>query len=645
MQAKVVKFRIRSFRSIQDTGDCLLASDLSIFAGKNEAGKTNIFVALKKFNLEEEFTEDDYNLDYNSDSYDDSHLPSVSVTYKFGPDLLKEYLNEIGIKGDFDFESLAATPLTITKVYDGNYYLEGPLNNIINNRKSIKELSKTFGITADELIKIGQKHHKYTSAELSQIKDIEEYSKTKESIQSLMDHISTIDQSDSDKYGEIISHLNTRHQEYIKLTDQIDSRVIAFIELLPQFMLFDGFDNKNLLQYEITIADAMNNEAVKNYCLIAGVNLKIVAATTDSQKRKKLINEKSSKIEGEFGDYWTQDSIHLRMEPHGADALQFTIKESNRTHDFQMAQRSKGFQWFLSFYLLIKAAARSNYSVLLIDEPGLYVHAQAQQSILTVLQDLVDKEENQVMFSTHSPYLIDPKRLDRIRLVMKNHSIGSKNKKTNKGTKVYELSQVQTNDKETLTPIITAIGLDISKGLTLASDKNVLLEGISDYYYLSAFIKILSKQIKQAGIDGVLNDIHFIPATGVTQIPLISSIMIGWSLKHKVVVDNDDAGRNVANELSEKLQIKDSDIVKVLDTSEAQIEDLFTSSDFDRAVLDITSQPTEDHPIQNSTKIADIRKIILAREFYNKADSTVKLSKETKDNFFEILKKLTDWGE
>ncbi|MBI3600717.1 MAG: AAA family ATPase [Nitrospinae bacterium] len=46
---KLIKFRIKNYKSIKDSGWCWLASDLTILAGKNESGKTAILEALRDF--------------------------------------------------------------------------------------------------------------------------------------------------------------------------------------------------------------------------------------------------------------------------------------------------------------------------------------------------------------------------------------------------------------------------------------------------------------------------------------------------------------------------------------------------------------------------------------------------------------------
>jgi predicted ATP-dependent endonuclease of OLD family len=177
-------------------------------------------------------------------------------------------------------------------------------------------------------------------------------------------------------------------------------------------------------------------------------------------------------------EYWKQHEIKLIADVN-ADNLIIGMEESGSPRLFKVEQRSKGFQWFLSFYLRLKAR-KENINMILIDEPGLYFHAKAQKDVLRVLENI--SKEAKIVFSTHSPYLLDIDRLDRVRLVLKSDKKGS----------IIENIIHKNADVETLTPIITAIGLDISHDLKIeGKGRNVLLEGISDYYFLHGVKDIL----------------------------------------------------------------------------------------------------------------------------------------------------------
>ena len=147
-----------------------------------------------------------------------------------------------------------------------------------------------------------------------------------------------------------------------------------------------------------------------------------VISATDSQRRRNILSRYSAKISGDFKGHWKQDELDLVAEADGEN-LRLGVRESGSTLLFKAEQRSKGFQWFLSFYLRLNAE-QAETKVILIDEPGLYLHSKAQKDVLKVFEIL--SGESQIIISTHSPYLIDAQRLDRVRLILKDDQTGTR---------------------------------------------------------------------------------------------------------------------------------------------------------------------------------------------------------------------------
>ena len=109
---------------------------------------------------------------------------------------------------------------------------------------------------------------------------------------------------------------------------------------------------------------------------------------------------------------------------------------------------------FNGFVLLfaINAVQRTG-NIILLDEPGPYLHPKAQNDILKALEILATSD--QIIFTTHSPYLINPNTLERVRLVRRD----SKNCTVIQN----QVHAARIGDNEVYTPIMTAIGLDLSK--------------------------------------------------------------------------------------------------------------------------------------------------------------------------------------
>ena len=189
----------------------------------------------------------------------------------------------------------------------------------------------------------------------------------------------------------------------------------------------------------------------------------------------------------------------------------------------------------------------------------MYLHAQAQKDVLSVFEKIT-KQGGNIVFSTHSPYLLDPDRLNRIRLVTKSKVEGTQiSNKIHKGI-----------DADSLTPIVTAIGHDIYNKLSLSTQECVITEGITDYYILTAFGTLFPDRNRQFSI---------VPGASANKAHLLASLFIGWNIKFVVVLDADRAGKNAQKDM-QKLDVAPDDIIFCSQENGLEIEDLFSKDDF-----------------------------------------------------------------
>jgi len=612
---KLIKFRIQNYKSIKDTGWCWLASDLTILAGKNESGKSAILEALKDFNTDVDKIPDE------ALPLEDNGKPLIEMCFEVTKLILDEIAQEIRVTiGKEVRDHITQSGFTISKHYDGIYGLEDEINEALD-----KQINKA---NQERMVKIKRG-----------IEDLFEI----ESLANVAKPI-FVDSVDSDKQA-VTQYLQQIQAQLMSITTDVEKKQIAdkieelnvennalekakpsqiFLEGIlkyrPNFILFS--DVLDILPFELPFAEAKNNKPIQAFAKVSGLNLDEVIQTTDSQRRRNILSEHSATISGDFSNNWKQDELVLIAESDGEN-LRLGVKEKGKTILFKPKQRSKGLQWFLSFYLRL-TAEQDGINIILIDEPGLYLHAKAQKDVLKILKRTSKK--SQVIFSTHSPYLIDAERLDRVRLILKNEKDGTKIE-----NKIHK--EVDENN-ETLTPIITAIGLDISNSFSIVGKKNVLLEGISDYYFMQA----LRKYIKSS--EG-----NLIPGVGAPKIPQLVSLLIGWGLEFLVVLDNDAEGKKIAKELSKKLLVEDKKIIFVSEKDGFSIEDLFTHEDFNYFVLN--ENKNDDTNLLNSESIKNKKydKVLLSKKFFEKVDedqTEIKLSQETINAFKKVFDKISN---
>lgn len=201
--------------------------------------------------------------------------------------------------------------------------------------------------------------------------------------------------------------------------------------------------------------------------------------------------------------YWSQNKhIELRFDirpgapgdPEGMREgmnLWATVYDSAHHVTVRVGTRSRGFIWFFSFLAWFSQHQKSKQPiVLLLDEPGLFLHASAQADLLRFIE--VELEgHHQVIYSTHSPFMIDAKHFERVRLV-RDASLESDTAlpEETEGTKVY--SDPLEVDPGTLFPLQGALAYDITQTL-FVGPHSLLVEGVSELVYLPTLSSVLAE--------------------------------------------------------------------------------------------------------------------------------------------------------
>ncbi|MFC2113375.1 AAA family ATPase [Bacteroidota bacterium] len=417
---------------------------------------------------------------------------------------------------------------------------------------------------------------------------------------------------------------------------------------IPIFELFEDFSS--LLPNRIDLEDIfiLNSavegfKAARNFLVVSGLK-----ATFFEERSSRILKQKIEKLNNEislnFQDYWRQSlgkdnkiKIHFELEHYdnshpdkmGMPYLEFWIKDEQER--LYPKQRSRGVRWFLSFYLELKANAIENSEqsrVFLIDEPGLSLHARAQEDVLSVFEDI--KEDIQIIYSTHSPHLININKLYRLLAVQRAVEDDMKSE-----TVIFDPRSLNEASTDTLSPIYTLMGTKLSDHQFVKKKNNVIVEDTPTYYYLSTIFSLA----------GYKKDIYFLPATDVENVPMLVNLLMGWRLDFIVLLDDDPDGNKVYRELRRTHFSNNEDLAskKLLRmNSIGCIEDLFSTIDFKNFVLHkrigITESNTE-HIIMN-----ELSRAKLAADFIlDVQNNKLKLEDfddETIDNIQRIVKLL-----
>lgn len=607
---KLVKFRVKNYKSIIDSGDCYLTENITILAGKNESGKTSILQALEDFDTDKKIRDDAKPIK------NEEATPQVSVTFELSKAEVKEIFNELG----WDRKATSNINLEIKKDYPDQYVITNQsLNEAgIINIEAIEKMKQEIEKLWKEIKTIHTKYPQLGDAPTEiDFKNVQNYKTQFEQFKNVAtNNINNIsDEKERERFSTLLektlNNLTELEQQTtlkIQLLDQLKEKWI------PNFILFSSFDD--IFPNKIPIPELETNEWIEDLSVISDLNAETIKGSSDREKHmhKKKVNIALNK---DYGKFWTQDTASLKIE-WDSQNLYFWIEEDD--YLYEPSLRSKGRQWHLAFYVKVSARAKEDLpNIILIDEPGLFLHAQAQKDILGKLEDSAEK--TQLIFATHSPYLLEADKLNRIRLIHRTKKEGTKIE-----NKIHALA-----DKETLTPILTAIGLELNTGIAhIDKVKNVVVEGPSDFYYLQAFKKILKK-----------NDPNFVYGGGAGNMPFVGTILHGWGCKVVYLYDNDQGKKDGEKNLKSNWLVSKDLILAVLE-KEGSIEDVFTSSDFKKYVL---KDDSINYSSENSeyVKKSRVDKVLLAKLFleFIEQDKII-LSQGTLDNALKIFEKIEE---
>ncbi|HHU72517.1 MAG TPA: AAA family ATPase [Clostridiales bacterium] len=390
------------------------------------------------------------------------------------------------------------------------------------------------------------------------------------------------------------------------------------------------------VQKELASPKSFQNSLLADFVHLIQVSddefIKAVSSGTTGTKtsiRKKINRNVETMINKSFQDFYTEESISLNVD-FDSSTVSFSV-QSGDGETMLLSERSNGLRWYLNMF--IDALAHGLYKnnvVYLFDEPGTSLHVNAQKELINLFHALANKG-NQVVYTTHSPYMLDMKEdgIHRIRAVEKDSEGYSYIYKT-----AYDSQLSPDSQEDTLAPIVNAIGMNLGDRFGPSVDKlNIVVEGISDYIYLHTMAK-------QLGYD--LNEYAFIPSVGATNCINICTILYGWGCPFFAVFDYDKEGVTKGGEILRK------DFLYEYEKHYCYIKTV-TQDDVDNktfikapcVIEDIVTKNELDKFSKEKGIAENISKPLLAKLFSNSVeDGSHNIGEQCKNNFADLLTRI-----
>lgn len=360
--------------------------------------------------------------------------------------------------------------------------------------------------------------------------------------------------------------------------------------------------------------------------------------------RQYQLNAASVRLTGEIRKIWAPDAGKGEADKLRVTADRQYLKvmvEDDLGVDIELNQRSEGFQWLVSFFVVFfaEAADKHKNAILLLDEPGLNLHGLKQREFRNTLSRL--STENQTIFTTHSPFLVGPDELDRVRVVEMNGREA--------GTKVH--TTITSTDAASLLPLQEALGYDMAQSL-FSQQRNLVLEGLTDYWYVDA----TSTLLRDAGLNAISDKVALVPAGSASKVVYFATILHAQKLKVVALLDSDSAGDHAAQQdtlvhtLGQKAILRTKDVY-VGAVKQPQIEDLLRVTLTNVALSELNwdvEKAAADAPAESIVKVfertvPEFSKYKLAKAFlrWARAHSAAELTAEEREAWGLLSDRIT----
>lgn len=586
--------RVQNYRSVRDTGWFGIEQDKTILVGPNEAGKSAVLTAIQQLKAPANVKKFDELRDYPRALYND--ITKGKVTAKTTPVVTGVFA--------LDAEDKALLPETFQGVsYELTRYLDNHASHDLVDAPTLP----TFGSIRKELLRLQAHVDARVSAPVpGAAPEPKPSAKLTASTAGWTDNTLIDAQHGMTLRGwldeaTVLVDPNNSEQEK-RLDDLIRATQVAatrekvldtLYKRVPIFVLFSNYFRVRLLIHLAHLAQRLASGVLDddaydygNSCLLKLLGFtaqqlsdlgrvsepnpkqtELVEANRDQlDKRGYQLNAASVRLTQEIRAVWNPDSGRaeadkLRVTADG-QYLKVSVEDELGV-EIELNQRSEGFQWLVSFFVVFFAEASDKHenAILLLDEPGVSLHALKQREFRSTISRLA--QNNQTIYTTHSPFLVGPGELDLVRVVeLIDRTVG---------TKVH--TTITSSDGAALLPLQEALGYDLAQSL-FAQERNLVLEGLTDQWYIEAVSGLLTAEGKTK-----LNEkIALITANAASKVVYFATILHAHKLKVAALLDSDTAGDQAASQDVLVHQLGHKGIIRTKDhvnsIAKAEIEDL-----------------------------------------------------------------------
>ena len=563
---RLKEFRVQKFRNILDSNPIEVDDGTTCLVGKNESGKTALLHALYRakpayaapFDLDEDYPRWLLVRDRKNGIADEAQ--PIQVVFNI-EDHDREAVEEV-----FGPGVLLSHEVAWAIGYDDTRYFDLE----INESAAVTNMLATLALrsaTATRLRKTS------TVADLEAILDdwreeLQGTSKSADTTATLAE-LAAVEQALRKAFdGHSPDHI---------VSELLWTRVPTFFYFSDYSTLPGRIDLRQLSRAKASRPGVDSLQTARALLEMAGTDVESLMSD-DYEQRKAELDAVSNELTRDVLEYWTQNpSLRVDIDidkeasvtatgPRTNHFLDIRVRDGRHGYTTNFGQRSSGFQWFFSFLAAFSEFEGMDHGVvILLDEPGTSLHGRAQAGFLRFIEERLIPT-GQVIYTTHSPFLVDPNHVERVRLVT--------DESVDEGVKVS--TDVLSVDHDTLFPLQAALGYDVAAKMFVGED-SLIVQGVSDFIFLTA----ISDRLVDKGRTGLDGRFTILPIGSSEGLPEFVALL-GHDLDVTVLTSSGREGSSVAD-LANQGHVPSSRLItvgSVLNGRNADIEDLFDTGDY-----------------------------------------------------------------
>lgn len=602
---KVVQVRVQNYKIVRDSGWIDIDEQITTFIGENESGKTSILEAIASFSDNEQY--DDSDLNNVEDISNKEETPVVSIRYLVEENDPSDFRQ---LSEDSDC-SLDDNIISFTKYADGHRSpnvdsaedeLAWERGRVISStRHRIQKLKKWLrdsNLNTGDLISDLPNESNFSLNDPTGARRI--LRESKKSYEG--DDIYTNDTLES-LNNYILADLDDN-------LANINSIRGTTVDIFRYLVRVEYYDDINVIDDQIDMdeLDSEKHGALLKLFESHGIDLRNLD-DVGAGELTRATDEINDSVQKAINDIWDQKSINLSISPPVQDRIATnlwdeSVRRTNEINDEKdatnvvdrrsgpMSERSKGYKWFIAFYLNYSAELSNSDGdlLLLFDDPAVYLHPRGKRDWLETIEDVSD--ETQVVYSSHSPFLINKKYPERLRMV---EDVGQTNQES--GTQVT--NRFSNSSAGSLEPVRKSLGIRLGDS-PFVSHRTIFVEGLSEYHIIFGISHYLKhREGKEDVLD--ISEVSVISVDGASEMSTWGKWAESEGLEYALLLDNDEAGRIESEKISEfHTEIPSNRVVllgnqdDVDEHSNFEVEDMFSPKNYVLCLNEVYCEKYED---------------------------------------------------